>query len=99
MNSQSSFGVRRIVAAVIRRQKESGAKSPHSISDFLPQRPNALVFAAIAGFVLNAASLAAGASTIILADFGAPLWKFVLCWGWLLTGGLPTTVATALTAT
>ena len=96
MNSGSLFGVRQLVAAVVR---ESGDKSPHSIADFLSHRPNVLVVAAIAGLGLNAVSLAVGAFTILLGNFGAPLWEFALCWGWLLTGGLPTTVATALTAT
>ena len=99
MNSGSLFGVRR---AVVRRQEESGDKSdksPHSIAYFLSHRPNVLVVAAIAGLGLNAVSLAVGAFTILLGNFGAPLWEFALCWGWLLTGGLPTTVATALTAT
>ena len=99
MNSGSLFGVRR---AVVRRQEESGDKSdksPHSIAYFLSHRPNVLVVAAIAGLGLNAVSLAVGAFTIVLANFGAPLWEFALCWGWLLTGGLPTTVATELTTT
>src|SRR5438093_12095511 len=69
------------------------------ISGFLPHRPNVLVVAAIAGLGLNEVSLAVGAFTILLGNFGAPLWEFALCWGWLLTGGLPTTVATVLTAT
>jgi len=69
------------------------------ISGFLPHRPNVLVVAAIAGLGLNEVSLAVGAFTIVLANFGAPRWEFALCWGWLLTGGLPTTVATELTTT
>jgi hypothetical protein len=68
------------------------------IPDFLPHRRNVWVVAAIAGLGLNTVSLAVGAFTILLGNFGAPLWEFALCWGWLLTGGLPTTVATALTA-
>ena len=32
MNNHGSFGVRRLVAAMARRQNESGDKSPHSIS-------------------------------------------------------------------
>ncbi len=36
------------------------------------------------------ASLAAVASALVLADFGAPTWIFVLLFSWLLTVGLPT---------
>ncbi len=38
---------------------------------------------------LSLLSLIAGVATIVLAEFGAPAWVFVLLLGWLLTLGLP----------
>ena len=43
-------------------------------------------------------SLIAGAAAIVLADFGAPSWVFVLLLAWLLTLGLPTVCAVLLLA-
>jgi len=44
-------------------------------------------------------SLVAAAGAVVLADFGAPWWVFALLLAWLLTIGLPTTLALLLTAT
>lgn len=38
-------------------------------------------------------SLGAGATAIVAAEFGAPVWVFLLLLGWLLTAGLPTLFA------
>ncbi len=43
-------------------------------------------------------SLAVAASAFSLANFGAPAWVFVLLLGWMLTVGLPTSVAIVVTA-
>jgi hypothetical protein len=43
-------------------------------------------------------SLLAAAGAVVLADFGAPWWVFALLFAWLLTIGLPTTLALLLTA-
>jgi hypothetical protein len=37
-------------------------------------------------------SLMVSALLLVLGDFGAPAWVFVLCLSWLLTCGLPTTL-------
>ena len=44
-------------------------------------------------------SLVAGAGALVLAEFGAPVWVFVLLLGWLVTLGLPTLAAVLLLAT
>jgi hypothetical protein len=44
------------------------------------------------------ASLLAGAFAILLADFGGPVWAFVLLLTWLVTVGLPTTLALVASA-
>ncbi len=41
-------------------------------------------------------SFRAGAAAILLAQFGAPAWVFVLLLGWLLTFGLPSLCAVLL---
>ncbi len=41
-------------------------------------------------------SLTAGATAIVLAEFGAPVWVFVGLFAWLLIPGLPTLVAVLL---
>ncbi len=43
-------------------------------------------------------SLTAGAAALLLAEFGAPVWVFVVLFAWLLTLGLPTLVAVLLLA-
>ena len=43
-------------------------------------------------------TLTAGASAIIMADFGQPLWIFILLFLWLGTIGLPTTLGVLLVA-
>ena len=43
-------------------------------------------------------SLLAGAVALVLADFGAPVWVFLLLGLWLCTLGLPTTLAVLLVA-
>ena len=43
-------------------------------------------------------SLVAGATAIVLADFGKPVWVFILLGLWLCTLGLPTTLAVLLAA-
>jgi hypothetical protein len=43
-------------------------------------------------------SLVAAVGALVLADFGAPWWVFALLLAWLLTIGLPTTLALLLTA-
>ncbi len=48
--------------------------------------------------VLSVVSLAVAASAFSLANFGAPAWVFVLLLGWMLTVGLPTSVAIVVTA-
>lgn len=42
------------------------------------------------------ASLAVGVSALILAEFGAPVWVFVLVFAWLLSLGLPTLLGVLL---
>jgi len=46
----------------------------------------------------TAVSLGAAGGAVVLADFGAPWWAFALLLIWLLTIGLPTTLALLLTA-
>lgn len=41
-------------------------------------------------------SLIAGAVALVLAEFGAPVWVFVVLLAWLLTLGLPTLAAVLL---
>lgn len=53
-----------------------------------------LIFAAALSFL----SLIAGALALVLAEFGAPVWAFVLLFAWLLTLGLPTLAAVLLLA-
>lgn len=48
--------------------------------------------------VLALVSLAVATSAFSLANFGAPAWVFVLLLGWMLTVGLPTSVAIVVTA-
>ncbi len=48
--------------------------------------------------LLSLVSLAVAASAFSLANFGAPAWVFVLLLGWMLTVGLPTSVAIVVTA-
>lgn len=48
--------------------------------------------------LLALVSLAVAAWAFYLANFGAPAWVFVLLWGWMLTVGLPTSVAIVVTA-
>ena len=48
------------------------------------------------GGVLCLLSLAAGMGALILAEFGAPVWVFVVLLAWLLTFGLPTLSAVVL---
>jgi hypothetical protein len=43
-------------------------------------------------------SLAALATALAAAEFGAPVWVFVLLLGWLLTAGLPTAAAVLVLA-
>ncbi len=43
-------------------------------------------------------SLVAGATAVVLADFGKPVWVFILLGLWLCTLGLPTTLAVLLAA-
>ncbi len=43
-------------------------------------------------------SLLAGAVALVLADFGKPVWVFILLGLWLCTLGLPTTLAVLLAA-
>jgi hypothetical protein len=43
-------------------------------------------------------TLLVGAATIVLADFGGPVWVFVVFGVWLWTAGLPTTLAVLLLA-
>ncbi len=50
------------------------------------------------GFLLCFLSLIGGAAAIILAEFGAPVWVFVVLLGWLLTVGLPSLCAVLLLA-
>jgi hypothetical protein len=50
----------------------------------------------VVSFLLCLLSLLAGAGALILAEFGAPVWVFVLLLGWLVTVGLPTTSAVLL---
>jgi hypothetical protein len=38
-------------------------------------------------------SLFVGAFVLVLGEFGGPAWLFVVCFLWLLTLGLPTTVS------
>jgi len=45
-----------------------------------------------------AVSLVAGASALVLADFGGPPWVFLALGAWLLTVGLPTLAGTLLVA-
>jgi drug/metabolite transporter (DMT)-like permease len=52
----------------------------------------------LVGGVLCLLSLVAGASALVLAEFGAPVWVFALLLVWLLTLGLPTLVAVLLLA-
>jgi hypothetical protein len=46
----------------------------------------------------SALSLAAGASALLLAEFGAPVWVFAGLLAWLVTLGLPTLVSVLLLA-
>jgi len=48
--------------------------------------------------VATVVSLVAATGAVVLADFGAPWWVFALLLAWLLTIGLPTTLALLLTA-
>jgi hypothetical protein len=48
--------------------------------------------------VATVVSLLAAAGAVVLADFGAPWWVFALLLAWLLTIGLPPTLAVLLTA-
>ena len=48
--------------------------------------------------VLALVSLAVATLAFSLANFGAPAWIFVLLFGWMLTVGLPTSVAIVVAA-
>ena len=48
--------------------------------------------------LLSLISLAVATSAFSLANFGAPAWVFVLLLGWMVTVGLPTSVAIVVTA-
>ncbi len=50
----------------------------------------------ILSLLLCLLSLLAGAIALVLAEFGAPVWVFVLLLGWLVTVGLPTLSAVLL---
>ena len=50
----------------------------------------------ILSLLLCLLSLLAGATALVLAEFGAPVWVFVLLLGWLVTVGLPTLSAVLL---
>ncbi len=50
----------------------------------------------VMGFLLCFLSLIAGAAAIVLAEFGYPVWIFVVLLGWLLTFGLPSLCAVLL---
>ena len=52
----------------------------------------------VLGFLLCFLSLTAGSAAIVLAEFGAPPWIFVILLGWLLTVGLPSLCAVLLLA-
>ena len=48
--------------------------------------------------VLCLLSLTAGSAALLLAEFGAPVWVFVVLLAWLLTLGLPTLAGVLLLA-
>ena len=48
--------------------------------------------------ILCLLSLTTGAAALLLAEFGAPVWVFVVLFAWLLTLGLPTLVGVLLLA-
>jgi len=50
------------------------------------------------GFLSWIASIIAGGTALVLADFGAPLWIFIALGVWLSTVGLPTTLGVVLVA-
>src|SRR5439155_17366224 len=50
------------------------------------------------GTSLALVSLCAGATALVAADFGTPAWLFSPLLVWLLSIGLPTTIAVLLTA-
>ena len=43
-------------------------------------------------------SLAAGVTALLLANFGEPMWYFIILFAWLLTAGLPTFVSVVFIA-
>ena len=53
---------------------------------------------ALVGGLLWLLSLAAGTAALMLAEFGAPAWIFVVLFVWLATIGLPTLAAILLLA-
>jgi hypothetical protein len=52
----------------------------------------------IKGALLSLATLLIGATALILADFGQPMWVFVPLLAWLATVGLPTSIAVIILA-
>ena len=53
----------------------------------------------IAALLVTLASLAAGGCSVIMADFGGPLWAYIALLFWLGTVGLPATAGVLLDAT
>lgn len=51
-----------------------------------------------AAAVITAITLVAGAASVVLADFGAPVWVFGVLLLWPATVGLPSTLAVLLLA-
>jgi hypothetical protein len=61
----------------------------------MPSLPRTVLLSAC----LSVVSLLAGAAALVLAEFGAPAWIFVVLLAWLVTFGLPTLVSVLLLAT
>ena len=81
---------------------------PGSGEDARPPHGHASRHRGLAGLIIRrpktvaaitwAVSVAAGASALVLADFGGPPWVFILLGLWLLTAGLPALAGTLLVA-
>jgi hypothetical protein len=64
----------------------------------MTMKPSKLFRSALLAGLLSLLSLVAGAAALVLAEFGAPVWIFVILFAWLLLPGLPTLAAVLLLA-
>jgi hypothetical protein len=74
------------------RFSQASASRRRGLAGLIIRRPKTIAVATWA------VSLAAGASALVLADFGGPPWVFILLGLWLLTAGLPALAGTLLVA-